>query len=41
MAKEMEQQKKEKEKNEKKRMGVEDKEPKVIPGVYNRDGKIR
>ena len=41
MAQDMEAQKAEKEKNEKKRMGQEEKEPKVVPGVYAKDGRIR
>merc|ERR1719254_157799 len=38
---EMAEQKEEKEKNERRRMGTEPKEPRVVPGVYNARGEIR
>jgi protein TilB len=41
MYKELEEQKMEKERNEKKRMGLEEKPPRELPGVYNMRGDIR
>lgn len=38
---EMAEQKEEKEKNERRRMGTEKKEPRVVPGVHNARGEIR
>eukprot|EP00933_Yihiella_yeosuensis_P041003 TRINITY_DN3542_c1_g1_i1.p1 TRINITY_DN3542_c1_g1~~TRINITY_DN3542_c1_g1_i1.p1 ORF type:complete len:428 (+),score=117.05 TRINITY_DN3542_c1_g1_i1:56-1339(+) len=38
---ELAEQKEEKEKNERRRMGTEPKEPRVVPGVYNFKGEIR
>jgi len=38
---EMAEQKEEKEKNERRRMGTESKEPREIPGIYNTRGEIR
>jgi protein TilB len=38
---EMAEQKEEKDKNERRRMGTEPKEPRVVPGIYNARGEIR
>merc|ERR1740117_2600458 len=38
---ELAQQKEEKDKNERRRMGTEPKEPRVVPGIYNARGGIR